>query len=415
MTQTLQRQTVERRRRAAVPYYSAAIAIRTADAGSAAAIVLLVLSTANSAHPDTAEYAAVLAACSTIPHMLGPLSARVMSLVPSPKAALCGAFALYAVLFFAAGVLIRQGSLLPAAVALVVSGFLGPLFTGGLSSHLGSLVSEKQSVQRRAQSADSLTYAISNSAGNSLVGAIAAAVSPLATVFVLCALAAVAAVSVAFLPLERAASAARQRASIKNVLLAMGRIKPLRDITIITYGNAVGLGSLIVLATTFARSAGLSASVGPILIAVMGLGSLATAVYFIFRPLAFDVMATAKWCAVVSGIFIIVPAVSDVWLTGLAFLVVGGCQSVLNTAAFAVRREASPEELRASVFVTMAGLKIALASLGLALAGLVPVDKVQYGFVLAGLASLVAGVIPQKAKPAAPPRWIPIRQQGRTR
>lgn len=389
MTRTVQR------RRGAAQYFGAALAIRTADAGSAAAVVLLVLGTGDQVGADAGAIAAVLAACITIPHMLGPLAARAMSLVSSPRLALCSAFGLFAVLFAAAGALVTGGQLLLAAVALVIAGFFGPIFTGGLSSHLGTLVAPDLPAQRRAQSADSLTYALSNAAGNLLVGAVAAAISPIMTVYALSALAVVAAGLVVLLPLEPAAGDTKRQASMANVFRALWRTKALRDISVITFGNAFGLGSLVVLATSFARDSGLSTSVGPVLVAVMAVGSLSTALYFIARPMVFDVMVTAKWCAVISGVFIIAAAVPNVWVVGLAFLVVGGCQSILNTTAFAVRREASSEELRASVFVTMAGIKIAFGALGLALAGLVPVDQVYLGFVIAGLASLLAGALPR--------------------
>ncbi|MGW6565223.1 hypothetical protein [Streptomyces sp. NPDC054975] len=379
-------------------YYTAALAIRTSDAGTAAAVVLLALSASGTGGGGVAASAGLLAACLTVPHMLGPLSARFLSLMPSARSGLCVSFALFAVAFGAAGVLIDRGSTLLAAGALAVTGFLGPIVTGGLSSHLSALVPARQRAQRRAQSADSLTYAISNSVGNSLVGAVAAVVSPLATVYALCALAAVAAALTAALPLQETERASRARASMRNVLLAMVRIKQLRDIVVITYGNVIGYGSLIVLSTTFARREDLPASVGALLLSVMGLGSLLVAAWLIARPLAFDVVRTAKWSAVVSGVFMVVPAFTGVWEAGVAFLVVGGCQSLLNTAALAVRREASPPDLRESVFVTMAGIKVGVGTLGLALAGLVPVAYTAYGFLAAGLLSLAAGLLPRTAK-----------------
>ncbi|WP_411105196.1 MFS transporter [Streptomyces sp. cmx-4-9] len=381
-----------------VAYYAAALAIRTSDAGTAAAVVLLALSTAGAGAEGAAAYSGLLAACLTIPHMLGPLSARFLSLMPSARSGLCVSFAVFAVTFGAAGVLIHRDSPLLAAAALAVTGFLGPIVTGGLSSHLSSLVPVEQRSQRRAQSADSLTYAISNSVGNSLVGAAAAVVSPLATVFMLCGLAAAAAVLTSALPLEDTDRASKARASMKNVLLAMVRIKQLRDIVIITYGNVIGYGSLIVLSTTFARSHGLPASVGALLLSVMGLGSLLVAAWLIVRPLALDVVTAAKWSAVISGVFMVVPAFTGVWVAGVAFLVVGGCQALLNTAALAIRREASPPDLRESVFVTMAGLKVGVGTLGLALAGLVPAEHMAYGFLAAGGLSVVAGLLPRSPK-----------------
>lgn len=384
-------------RGAVAAYFSSALAIRTADAGSAAAVVLLAQKS------DGVAASALLAACITVPHMFGPLSARVMSLVRSPRLALAGSFALFAVLFGGAGLLIQRGDVVPAACALAFAGFLGPIFTGGLSSWLGSLVPETRPAQRRAQSGDSLTYAVSSSVGNSVVGAVATAVSAQATVGVLCALAAVAALLVLRLPLRPVPAADRAGASIPNVLRTIARTKDLRDITIITYGNAFGLGSLLVLATTFARGEGLPGSVGPLLVAATGVGALLTALYFVARPLARDVMYTARFCAVVSGVFIAAAPFAGVWGAAVAFLAVGACQSVLNTVSFAVRRDASPAHLRASVFVTMAGVKIAVSALGLGLAGLVPVEGVHAGFVLAGLASAVAGVAPRlrAARPSA--------------
>jgi hypothetical protein len=392
-------------------YYVVATLIRTADAGAPAAIVLTALRLVSSGHPHAGADAALLAACISIPHMFGPLSARVMSMVPSPHAALAGSFAVFAVLFPTAGLLIGHGQIGAAAVVLVVTGFVGPIFTGGLSSHLGSLVAAEQSSQRRAQSADSLTYAISGTVGNLFVGAISVLLSPLTAIIALAVFAAVAAVAVLFLPLsERASSAARKNASIKNVLGAMLAIRDLRLISIITFGNAIGFGSLIVLATSFARHAHLSTSVGPVLISVMAIGAFVSSSYFTVRPLSYDVMKTARWCAVISGVFVLLSGLFNVWLMGLTFLVVGGCQSVLNTSAFAVRREASPDDLRASVFVTMAGIKIAFASIGLALAGLVPVDRVAIGLAVAGLVSLLAGLAPggRTDRAAEPASVVPV-------
>ncbi|MFG2653444.1 hypothetical protein [Streptomyces sp. NPDC048436] len=380
------------RRGGLAAYYAAALAIRTSDAGSAAAIVLLALHTARDGHPSLGTYAGLLASCLTIPHMLGPLSARALSLIPNARLGLTTAFALFAMTFGAAGLLMAHAHIAMAALCLVIAGFLGPILTGGLSSHLGSLLPDNRATQRRAQSADSLTYAISNSVGNSMVGAVAVLISPLATMMVLAALAALAALLATLLPLRDIPRASASRASVKNVLLVMVKTKGLRDIMIITYGNAIGFTSLIVLATTFARSQHLPAATGPFLLAVMGGGSLLVGVWFTARPLTVDVVRAAKWCAVASGVFMFLPALGQTWSAAVAFLAVGGCQSVLNTAALAVRREASPPDLRESVFVTMAGAKVGVATLGLALAGLVPVDAMPYGFAAAGLLSLLAGL-----------------------
>lgn len=378
-------------------YFTAALAIRISEAGTAAAVVLLVLGT-GAAHHGSAGYASLLAACLTVPNVLGPLSARLMSLLPTAKFGLCGSFAVFAVAFLGAGFLIQDGNLPAAAAALLLVGFLCPIVTGGLSSHLGALVAEEQRVQRRAQSADSLTYAISNSVGNSLVGGIAAAVSPLATVWALCALAAAAALLVLRLPMEKEGAAARQTAPMKQVLLAMVRIKALRDIVTITYGNVIGYFSLVVFSTGLARSQGLSTTVGPMLLSVMGLGALVVGAYFTLRPLAFDVIKTAKCCAIVSGLCMMLTGVGNIWFAGAAFFVVGGSQSLLNTSALAVRREASPEELRSSIFISMAGLKMAIGSIGLGLAGFVPVGDIDYGFAAVGLLSVVAGLAPRAGR-----------------
>ena len=378
-------------------YFTAALAIRISDAGTAAAVVLLVLGT-GAVHRGSAGDASLLAACLAVPNVLGPLSARLMTLLPTAKVGLCGSFAVFAAGFLGAGLLIRDGRLAAAAVALLLVGFLGPIVTGGLSSHLGALVAEEQRAQRRAQSADSLTYAISNSVGNSLVGGIAAAVSPLATVCALCALAVAAALLTLRLPIRPQGAAARQSAPMKQVLLAMVRIKPLRDIVTITYGNVIGYYSLVVFSAGFARGKGLSTTVGPMLLSVMGLGALVVGAYFTLRPLARDAVRTAKWCAIVSGLCMTLAGVGDIWSAGAAFLVVGGSQSLLNTAALAVRREASPEDLRSSVFISMAGLKVAIGSIGLGLAGFVPVDDIGYGLAAVGLLSVLAGLAPRAGR-----------------
>ncbi|MFF2012651.1 hypothetical protein ACFVWY_26745 [Streptomyces sp. NPDC058195] len=381
--------------RALAAYYAAALAIRVSDAGMPVAVVLVTL---DGLGRGGAAFAGLLAACLTFPHMLGPLSARAVSLLPSARSGLVTAFALFAVSFLAAGVFLHQGNPLPAAAALLVTGFCGPIATGALSSHLGALLPDEQRAQRRAQSADSLTYAVSNSVGNSLVGAVAALLWPLATVFVLASLAALASLLVSFMPLEETGRIARGQASMKNVLLATVRIRQLRAISIITYGNFIGYAALVVLSTSFARERGLPASTGPLLLSVMGAGSLLVAGWFVVRPLDFDVVRTAKWCAMGGGAAMVVPAFGDVWVTAAAFLVVGGCQALLNTAALAVRREASPPELRESVFVTMAGIKIGMGTLGLALAGLLPSHAMSYGFVAAGVLTIVAGAVPRSAK-----------------
>jgi hypothetical protein len=423
-------------------YAFAATVARTADAGAAVGVVLLA---AGGSGAGGVRLGGLLAAALTAPHLLGAWIGRLVDRARDPRRPLAAGCVGYAAALAAATGALRLGLPVVSGGALVVAGACGPLLTGGFSSLTGGL----GGCPERARGIDTLTYGVSGVAGPAAVAGLASLTSPAASLLTLAGATLVAAVGTRWLPPDRvsedapvpgrsgarraavgraaapstpvpgaargcggptrSASSRSPRASGggRGVLLT---VRPLRRVTVTTVVSAAVGGMLAVLAVVLACATTGRPADGAWLLGAMGLGNLVASAALAVRPLTAEpVRATLVLTAALGVGYLLVALVPGYALLLGAFAVVGVLTAPWVTASLATRERHAPPGRRAEVFAGMAGWKMAAASAGTALAGLLAAAPART--VVAVAAALVLGSALAMAldRPAATPD---IRPRG---
>jgi MFS family permease len=352
------------RRRGLAAYFMAACCLRAADAAAVVAVVLLAQDRGLGARTG------VLAACLTFPHLAGPLVARLLDRAPAKRTVIATAGAVYgACLAGVAAVL--DGSVVEAAVLLLLAGAAGPLLTGGLSSQLTGIVGGAEPDQRRAHGMDGFTYGVAATAGPAAVGAIATVARPDVALLASAAAAVVGAALVGMLPAPARRHARRVRAARVPEALAMLVRRPgLSRTLLVTSLTALPLGAVPLVAVASADSLSHRPADAAVLTAAFGLGNLAASTALVVLPLRGDpdrlVRRGAGAMLLTFGLGAVAP---DLPTAIAAYAAVGATTGVLFAASLAARAAYSPAGAEAQVFVSMAGIKAAFSSLGAAVAG----------------------------------------------
>ena len=351
------------RRPPVATYVVAATSARSADAGAVVAVVL-----AAAARTDYPAFAAgLLAAGITAPHVGAPLLAHRLDAARDSRRNLSGAFACYAAVSLAVAATIGWWPWWVELGLVAVVGAAGPLVTGGMSSLLAALVPADDHSQARAQGWDAVTYGVAGAGGPAAVGLVAALWSPLAGLLVVAALVGVAAALVWALPAQRSAP----QESLLPVRAALGTVVctgPLRRVALITMTASLVTSVVTVLAVLLGASTGVH---GALLVTVFGVGNLLASFLVTARPSTGEPeRRVLRWVLVLAAAFAGAAVAPSSWWTVAAFLLAGASTAPYSTATLAARSRYSPPELRAMVFVSMAGVKTAAGSLGSALAGI---------------------------------------------
>jgi hypothetical protein len=191
----------------------------------------------------------------------------------------------------------------------------------------------------------------------------------------------------------RSASGRSSRSSVRAsgggraVLLT---VRPLRRVTVTTVVSAAVGGMLAVLAVVLAAAVTGRPADGAWLLGAMGLGNLVGSAALAVRPLTAEpVRATLFLTAALGVAYLLVALASGYALLLGAFAVVGVLTAPWITASLATRERHAPPGRRAEVFAGMAGWKMAAASAGTALAGLLAAAPART--VVAVAAALVLG------------------------
>jgi len=442
-------------------YAFAATVARTADAGAAVGVVLLAAGGAGGV-----RLGGLLAAALTAPHLLGGRIGRLVDRARDPRRPLAAGCVGYAAALATATGALRLGLPAVGGGALVVAGACGPLLTGGFSSLTGGL----GGCPERARGIDTLTYGVSGVVGPAAVAGLAALTSPAASLLLLAGATLVAAVGTRWLPPVRVSTAApvpggrsgptRSTAPVSAVASAAGgrggpprsasrvsevasaaggrgrpmrsasgrssrssvrasgggravllTVRPLRRVTVTTVVSAAVGGMLAVLAVVLAAAVTGRPADGAWLLGAMGLGNLVGSAALAVRPLTAEpVRATLVLTAALGVAYLLVALASGYALLLGAFAVVGVLTAPWITASLATRERHAPPGRRAEVFAGMAGWKMAAASAGTALAGLLAAAPART--VVAVAAALVLGSALAMAldRPAATPDVRPRQQ-----
>lgn len=366
-------------RRAVVAYAGAATAARMGDAGAGLGIVLLAVSRYGTGRG--APIGGALAAALTASHLLGPWVGRFVDAARDARRPLALGCLWYAGLLLAGAALLRDGSPWLAATCLLAAGCAGPLLTGGLSSLVRRLVGNPA----RARSADALTYGIAGTAAPGLVGALAATWTATVAVATMVAFAVIAAVLLWLIPPQphEPTAAHTHRRSAVTLLFS---VRALRQVTLTTVAVAFVGGAAGVLAIRLADRLTGDPSRGAWFVAATGVGNLVVAAALVLRPVRIDAVRASVIGAAALGIGYAAVAGVPTVLVGLAaFGAIGMITAVWVTATLAARDEYAPAGQRAQTFVAMAGWKIAAASAGTALGGLVGALGARLPFLCGGL------------------------------
>jgi len=188
-------------------------------------------------------------------------------------------------------------------------------------------------------------------------------------------------------------------------------VRPLRRVTVTTVVSAAAGGMLAVLAVVLAAAVTGRPADGAWLLGAMGLGNLVGSAALAVRPLTAEpVRATLVLTAALGVAYLLVALASGYALLLGAFAVVGVLTAPWITASLATRERHAPPGRRAEVFAGMAGWKMAAASAGTALAGLLAAAPART--VVAVAAALVLGSALAMAldRPAATPDVRPRQQ-----
>ncbi|WP_410648851.1 MFS transporter [Amycolatopsis sp. cmx-4-54] len=341
-----------------VRYLTAAVLVRGADSGATVGLVLL------AAHQRLPPVmGGLLIAALNAPHLLGPwLAARLDKAIQRPRL-LAAAYLLYGTALSAGALAITR---LPAIVALLavgVAGCCGPLLTGGLSSVLDDL-----GASRRNQGWDALSYGIGGTAGPAAVAGLAGLTGPLPAVLGLAAATLVASALILTLPLGDT-PAHREPVGLRAGLKSLVAVPPLRRVTVLTLLSAVQLGALPVVAVALGHEL-YDTTAGAALVVAYGAGGLAGSALVTAWPLRGEPEILAVRLFASLAVVTVLCALTTSYPTAITgFAVLGLVNATSFTATLTARTRYAPPGARAQVFVTSAGLKVAMAALGAALAG----------------------------------------------
>ncbi|GAA1632148.1 MFS transporter [Kribbella alba] len=351
-------------------YFVAASLARGADSGAAIGLVLLAVSRPGvSSHPEA--IGGILAAGLTAPHLLGPLLARRLDQTHDTRWYLFGAFVVYGGTLAAAALLLGHAPLALVLLATLIAGACGPLLTGGMSSRVAALCGPDQRSRRRGEGWDSVSYGLAGTAGPAGVAALTGATNALTALLALSGAAVLAAFLTLTLPADTRHGAARpEAATVRTVLLLLLHDGPLRRVNFATMLTAFSGGGLAIIAVVVATHLTGRSTAGAALVALVGVGSLAGSLLLTAFPVRGEPeLLTTRYVSLVglaTGLCALAP---NYPVALVSFTLIGLANAPFVTATFAARSEYAPPGARAQVFVTMSSLKVAAASAGAALAG----------------------------------------------
>lgn len=348
-------------------YACAAMLARIADGGGVLAVILLCQS--------SEQHFAVtgwMAACITLPHMLGPFIARRMDKASDARRVIATACLAYAVITGLMAATFGHVPIILTALLLIAAGLCGPLLTGGISTFLPAIAGPDQRSQRRAQGLDVATYGFGGTLGPSFVAAISAWTSPSAAFYLLAVGTVLAAFFIMRLPVSLVTYAGK-RAEVAGTIATVGlmfRHTQLRMTLFLTMAVAFAVAVLPVVAVKMADILGVPATTAAFLTVAYGAGNLAGSVCLMIIPLRGepDRLMLSTGGLIIAGLFSML-VVSSFLSVFVCFFITGMFNAAFFAATLAARSEYSPPTCRGQIFVWIGAMKITAGSLGTAAAG----------------------------------------------
>ena len=346
-------------------YVVAATLARTSDGGAVLAIVLLVSSSGG-----PGWLAGLLGASITAPHLFGPFIARSLDSARDGRTVITIACLIHGTTL--AGAVLLYSHTWPGVTAalLIISGLVGPLLTGGISSRLPAIAGPERASQRRAQGWDITTYGIGGTIGPTIVASVTAWANATVAALVLAAAALLAAALIRLLPYAPPPAAAADVPHPAQTLGIMLTSGPLRRTLYLTVVVALSVAVLPVTAVASTGALGVDHAAAGVLTAAYGGGGLAASVAIMIRPLPGDADRAITILAATVATALVGVALSGVFPVAIAtYALAGILNSYFFAATLAARSEYAPDAVRGQVFVWIGALKITAGSAGTALAG----------------------------------------------
>ncbi|GAB3025259.1 MFS transporter [Bowmanella dokdonensis] len=348
-------------------YVLAAVLARTATGGSAVAVILLA-----NAYGASGKAAGILAACLTMPHLLGPLFGRWLDRVADARLLIAATALIYAVFFPLAVQAFAWPSPWLIAFSLLICGTCSSFLMGGLSTQLAPLVGADKALRRRAMSWDTISYGIGLTLGPMLIALLCERYSIPVAVTLLTTLPLFAAVAILSFPKGVSKTPQHHAAipSVKQVVALFGASHALRKTLLMTSAAAFSVAALPVLAVYLSESWHSDKQNGAYLVTSYGVGSLCGSLLLMFRPLMADALLLLRKHGGLLLAALVLLTLSSSYNAGLfSYWLCGVINACFFAATLAARSEYAPEGSAAQVYMWVAAAKIGAASLGALAAG----------------------------------------------
>jgi hypothetical protein len=368
-------------------YLATALLARTSDEGAKLAVMLLALAVAS---PMVGGYAV---ACLMAPHVLAaPLMGRWIDRSSHPHRVLALSTLAFAALLAAGCASLGRLPDLAVMGLFLAAGMFGPAITGGLASLVRLLNPEDR--LPRAFGLDSLTWNIAGMVGPAVAATVAVTL-PRESGYLMAGLAAAAAVPL--LTLRLSGGVARDDRAAPSLLGGLRSIAGDRPLALVTAASSLaqlGLGALAVAVPLRAHAFGAPVWAGW-WFAALAAGALLGSLGWTVRPAAADHAGRVVMIALaVFGVGLLIAAlVADPLLIGAAMFIAGVANGPQFGALQVVRDRGASDQDRAGVFTLAAGIKVAAAAIGTALAGQFAGLPAGTLLLAAAAAPLVAGAV----------------------
>ena len=334
----------------------------------------------------------VLAALTASAAIGGPLWGALLDRAPQPGRVLAGALGAYAVGFGILATTLGHISVWQSVMVAVAVGSLTSTISSGWSSRLPDLVSASQI--DRASAVDAASYNVAGLVGPAGAGLLVMVwggipVAILLSGFIL------AAVPAAWRMPAVPAKHHQVSGFLSDVwpgLRTIASSRALRRVTVVSVVSYFGFGMIGVVAPLTAQGTfGRAGFGGPLLSVLSAAALLATAIYAKYSRVAPpEVVVGATPFIMALGFVLLMTSSRGLAVAAMALL--GIADGPQLAAVFAVRHREAEDTTRSQVFMTGASLKIAAASLGMALAGHLGASSLRIVLVVALAAELGAEV-----------------------
>lgn len=350
-------------------YLFAAVPLRLASAGTAAAIPVLAVQQVHSIAIGGGLVAASLAPSVLAAPIAGVLLDR--SRHPTRLMVLAG---LVTAAAFTLTALLGELPTPVIAVVLVVAGAVTPFFMGGMSSFVADAV---PGPAERAFGTDALAYNIGSVAGPAIAAAAITLGSGRISMLVLAGIAAAGTIACALLRLSPHPEHADRPGILGEIVRGSRFIATHRPLAVVTASgtlNQLGQGALPIAAIGIAIATTRGEGDAAWVITSFAIGALLGSLVVTFRPIrripAPTVMAAT---AIVTGVLTIAAAIAPGLPAAIVLIGLSGIATGPGVAAMLLlRTRHSPRRLRSQVFTVGAGLRATAAAIGAGLAGLFP-------------------------------------------